>query len=102
MEEHWWRVFEFLEVCGRAGVVLNSKKFQFSEMTVDFAGFRITNSTVEPLPKYLDAIRDYPTPSSITDIRSWFGLVNKVSHYAQLFEIMEPLRKFLSPRVPFE
>ena len=102
IEEHWWRVIEFLEVTGKAGIVLNPEKFQFSEKSVDFAGFRITESTVEPLPKYLDAIREYPTPKIITDIRSWFGLVNQVSFYSQLRELMEPFRKFLSPKVKFE
>jgi len=102
LREHWWRVIEFLEVAGNAGVVLNSDKFQFAQETVDFAGFRITANTVEPLPKYLDAIREYPTPTNITDIRSFFGLVNQVSHYAQLRDLMEPFRKFLSPKVKFE
>ena len=102
LEEHWWRVIRFLEVTGRGGIVLNAEKFQFAQNTVDFAGFRITDNTVEPLPKYIDAIREYPTPENITDIRSWFGLVNQVSHYSQLRDDMEPFRKFLSPRVKFE
>ena len=72
---------KFLETVGNGGIVLHQKKFQFARDTVDFAGFRITNDAVEPVPKYLDAIRGYPTPRNITDIRSWFGLVNQVSHY---------------------
>ena len=102
MEEHWWRVMDFVIICGEAGIVLNPEKFQFCETTVDFAGFRITEDSVEPLPKYLDAIREYPTPKGITDIRSWFGLVNQLSHYSQLRDAMEPFRKFLSPKVKFE
>ena len=82
--------------------MLNCEKFQFSLPTVEFAGFRLTMNTVEPLPKYLDAIRDYPTPMNISDARSWFGLVNQVSHYADLRYIMEPFRKFLSPKSKFE
>ena len=101
-ETHWWRVIEFIELCGKAGVVLNPEKLQFSQLTVDFAGFRITENTVEPLPKYVDAIKNFPVPESITDMRSWFGLVNQVSHYAQLREDMEPFRRFLSPKVKFE
>ena len=62
------------------GIVINPEKFQFSQSTVDFAGFRISNNNVEPLPKYIDAIRQFPTPENITDIRRWF----------------------LSPKVPFE
>jgi len=81
--------------------VLNPAKFQFAEKTIDFAGFRISDSTIEPLPKYLDAIRDFPTPTSMTDIRSWFGLVNQVSNYAQLRDIMAPFKPFLSPRHKF-
>lgn len=102
VEVHWWRVIEFLEVCGNSGVVCNREKFQFSQPKVEFAGFRITQDTVEPLPKYLDAIREYPTPKNISDVRSWFGLVNQVSHYGQLREMMEPFRKFLSPKCKFE
>ena len=82
--------------------MLNANKFQFSQRTADFAGFRITDDTVEPLPKYLDALREYPTPTNITDIRSWFGLVNQVSHYSQLRNLVEPFKKFLSPKVKFE
>ena len=50
-----------------------SQLFQFANRSVDFAGFRISESTVEPLPKYLNVIRDFPAPKNITDVRSWFG-----------------------------
>ena len=102
MEGHWWRIIDFLELAGNTGIVMNPEKFQFCQGTVDFAGFRISNSSVEPLPKYVDAILQFPTPKSTTDIRSWFGLVNQVAHYAQLRDMLEPFRRFLSPRVPFE
>ena len=102
LEAHWWRTIEYIDLCGRSGIVLNPEKFQFSQSTVDFAGFRITKDTVEPLPKYLDAIREFPTPKNITDIRSWFGLVNQVSHYSQLRDMMVPFRRFLSPKEKFE
>ena len=69
---------------------------------MDFAGFRVTESDVEPLPKFMESIRNFPTPSSMTDIRSWFGLVNQASHYSQLRMLMEPFWQFLSPKVPFE
>ena len=79
----------------------HSANFQFTEKSVDFAGFRVSDSTIEPLPKYLDAIRDFPSPTSTTDIRSWFGLVNQVANYTQLRDIMAPLKPLLSPRCQF-
>ena len=101
LEEHWWRVIEYVDLCGRSGIVLNPEKFQFSQPAVNFAGFKITKDSVEPLPKYLDAIAGFPTPKSTTDIRSWFGLINQVSHYGQLRDMMAPFRKFLSPKEKF-
>ena len=101
LEDHWWRTIDFLTRVGQAGIVLNPDKFQFAQQTVDFAGFRISSSSIEPLPKYIDAIRDFPTPTSTTDVRSWFGLVNQVANYNQLRELMAPFKPFLSPRHKF-
>ena len=92
---------DFLTRVGRSGIVLNPDKFQFSERSADFAGFRVSEATIEPLPKYLDVIRDFPTPDSMTDIRSWFGLVNQVVNYAQLRDTMALFKPFLSPPCKF-
>ena len=56
---------------------------------------------VQPLPHYTDAIANFPCPANIEDMRSWFGLVNQVTHYGWLSDIMAPLRPFLSPKHPF-
>ena len=101
LDLHWWRTIDYLILCAKNGIILNPEKFQFARLTVDFAGFRITETSIEPLPKYLDAIRDFPIPKSITDIRSWFGLVNQLANYAQLRELMRPFKPFLSPKIPF-
>lgn len=101
LETHWWRTIDFLTLVGRAGIVLNPDKFQFAQREVDFAGFRVLEKAIQPLPKYLDAIKSFPTPKSTTDIRSWFGLVNQVANYAQLRDALARFRPFLSPRHKF-
>ena len=101
LEQHCWRTIDLLTRVGQAGIVLNPDKFQFAGRSVDFAGFQVSASTIEPLPKYLDAIREFPSPISNTDIRSWFGLVNQVANYSQLRDIMAPFKPFLSPRCVF-
>ena len=73
---HWWRVLDFPELCGNNGITLNVKKFQFCSREVQFSGFVISEENVKPMPKYLDAIRKFPQPQNITEIRSWFGLIN--------------------------
>ena len=63
--------------------------------------FHITENEVKPLKKYINAIENFPKPSKISDIRAWFGLVNQVSHYNKLIEIMAPFRPLLRPKVQF-
>ena len=69
--------------------------------TVEFAGFEISLDKVKPCSRYLDAIRQFPTPSTITDIRSWFGLINQVTYYASMTDKMRPFRDLLKPKTPF-
>ena len=86
---------QWLDVCGRNGITLNPGKFVFSSPVVDFAGFTITMDSVLPSPKYSDAILNFPVPSNIHDIRSWFGLVNQVSYAFSMAERMLPFRALL-------
>lgn len=101
-EGHWRRVMDFLGKVGRNGVVLNPDKFQFAVEEADFTAFRISMTDVKPLPKYINAIEGFPRPRNISDVRSWFGLVNQVSHYGQLVGDMAPFKSLLSPKTPFQ
>ena len=73
----------------------------FGQDTVEFAGFEITPTSVRPCRKYLDAIRSFPTPANITDIRSWFGLINQMSYAFAASARMQPFRQALKPGSPF-
>ena len=72
---------EYLTLVGRNGIILNPDKFVFAQEIVDWAGVRITKDSVEPLPDQVEAIKTYPVPTSITDMRSFFALVEQVAPY---------------------
>ena len=101
IEEAFNRACEFLDLCGKNGVILNPKKFQFAEEKVDFVGFTVTSSGVQPTKDFVASIMDFPTPASLTDIRSWFGAVAQVSYTFATSPIMEPLRHLLSSKAAF-
>ena len=101
LESHWWRVIDFLILAGENGIVLNPEKLQFAQREIDFAGFRISEKKIQPAPKFLNSIRDFPMPTKITDVRSWFGLVNQVGHYDKLTDIMLPFKRLLSSTMKF-
>ncbi|MCG8044423.1 MAG: reverse transcriptase family protein, partial [Candidatus Thiodiazotropha endolucinida] len=97
LEESFHQAAQWLDVCGRNGIVLNPDKFVFGADTVEFAGFEISLTDVRPCQRYLRAILDFPTPKDITDVRSWFGLVNQVSYAFSMAERMLPFRELLKP-----
>ena len=100
IEGSFWQAVEWLEISGKNGITLNPEKFKFAEDVVEFAVFEITRDSVRPCAKYLRAIRDFPTPKNITDVRAWFGVVNQVSYAFSMTEYM-PFRELLKPSTPF-
>ena len=90
-----------MDICRHHSITLNPHKFIFGADTVKFAGFEINNDTVCPCRKYLHAIREFPTPANITDVRSWFGLINQVSYTFAVTECMLPFRQSQKPCAPF-
>ena len=95
--ESFFQAAQWLDICGRNGITLNPHKFAFCQKEVEFAGFTITMDSVHPCQKYLKAILDFPTPRNITDVRSWFGLVNQVSYAFSMADRMLPFRQLLKP-----
>ena len=91
-----------MDLCGRNGITLHPDKFLFAQDTVEFAGFEITSDTVRPCKKFLRAILDFPQPKNITDIRSWFGLVNQVAYAFSMTDRMLPFRQLLKPNTTFQ
>lgn len=80
---------------GENGIVLIKDKFQFCSKTIYFSGFRVMDSTVEPLPKYIESILNFQTPTKIADARFWYGLVNQVAYYMLLCAMVALLRPLL-------
>ena len=98
LEDSFWHTMNYITLCGKNGVVFNPSKFVFGADTVDFAGFTVTPSGYKPTARLLDAIRDFPTPTNITGVRSWFGLVNQVSYAFAQSKVMAPFRELLKTK----
>ncbi|KAK3752546.1 hypothetical protein QZH41_003484, partial [Actinostola sp. cb2023] len=101
LSESFTQAIDWLDLCGHHGITLNPDKFVFGADTVEFAGFEITPDSVRPCKKYLDTIRNFPTPANITDMRSWFGLINQVSYAFAATNRMLPFRQSLKPGESF-
>jgi hypothetical protein len=72
----------------------------FAKETVEFAGFEITKEGIKPTDKYIEAIRNFQTPTNISEVRSWFGLINQVAFSFVKMEHMAPFHHLLSQSQP--
>ena len=95
VEEAFLENCAYLTLTGRNGIILNPDKFQFAQETVDWAGVRVTMDKVEPLPEHIESIKSYPTPTNLTDMRSFFALVEQVAPFVMVKPYLYPFRELL-------
>ena len=101
IKDSFFQCWDYLTLLAEHGVVANKKKFKFARKSVEFAGLMVTSSGIEPSPKILSAIENFPTPTNITNARSWFGLVNQVSWAYAVSPLMQPFRDLIKPNKTF-
>ena len=80
LESAFWHTFDHLKLCAENGIIFNKEKFKFARDTVEFAGFDVTPRGYRPAKRIIQAICNFPTPTSITDVKSWLGLVQHVAY----------------------
>jgi len=102
IEGSFYQAVEWLHICATNGITLNPEKVCFAENEVEFAGFTVTPTEVHPANKFTAAIKEFLTPTSITDIRAWFDLVNQISYTFAMTATMLPFRDLLKPSTPFQ
>ena len=96
---HVRHVWMLLKRCDDYNITLNPAKCQFAEEKVDFCGFTVSSDGYTVDDKKLRAVKDFPQPSNITDLRSFLGLVNQLGSFStEIATGAEPLRQLLKPR----
>ena len=102
LEQSFFRICSILSHCNQNGMVFSPEKFNFARETVEFAGFVITTKGIKPTDRYIESIRNFPTPNNISEVRAWFGLINQVAYSFVKTEHMAPFRHLLSDAKPFQ
>ena len=98
-EEHCISVIKFLQRCRDCGIRLNQKKFRFKQKEIVFAGLKLSEEGFTIAPKINEAIQEFPAPTTLTEVRSFFGLANQLAPYDHvLTQKLEPLRHLLKSK----
>ena len=95
------RLEALLTRCRKAGMTLASNKVQVGSR-VSFAGYIIDGTTQYPDPKKVDAVTQFPLPTTQKELRGWMGLCNQLNHYVPgLAGEQAEFRKLLKKNVTF-
>ena len=87
---------DFFKICDENDITLNLRKVQWMKKEVLFAGYVISETGYSIDPKLSEALRDFPRPENITDMRSFFGLANQTCHFSdEIADALAPLKPLL-------
>ena len=102
-EEHVQHIRRFLKAVQDEGFRLKMTKCRFAKRSIKYLGHVISHNTVKPLSDGLAAIRDYPQPKNVSQIRQFLGKVNFYHRFIDhCSNRMEPLHRLLRTGVKYE
>lgn len=74
--EHLQTLDQVLQRLEDAGFRLKRSKCEFMEKEVTFLGHRVDKTGLHPLPAKVKAVQEAPTPTSVTELKAYLGLLN--------------------------
>jgi hypothetical protein len=79
-----------------SGIILKMDKCQFNMKKIDFLGYVLSEHGIEIAESKVEAIRSARTPQSVSEVRSFLGLVNFAERFIpNLSTVAEPLNRLL-------
>ena len=98
-QQHVQHVKQFLQQCKDKKISINRSKWQFCQSQVKFTGFHLTPEGYQIDSSITAAIKQFPTPTTRTELHSCIGLVNQLTSGTNT--IAAPLRPLLSTKKEF-
>jgi hypothetical protein len=73
-QEHPQRLDKILHRFDRANVQLNPDKYMIAQPQVNYLEYVLSEKGVSASPNKEKAVRDYPTPKNVEEVRAFLGL----------------------------
>lgn len=91
-----------LEVIREEGFTINLKKSHFFMREVQFLGFEVTGEGIKPGESKTLAVKEFPTPGSVHEVRQFLGLAGFFRRFVRNFSLIAgPLYQLLKKDAVF-
>lgn len=92
LEEYEARLLQVLERLKDYGLKLSPKKCKFFQTSVRYLGHIVSENGVETDPSKIEALKTWPRPSNLKELKSFLGLAGYYRRFVQDFsKITRPL-----------
>ncbi|CAH8479027.1 unnamed protein product [Schistosoma curassoni] len=99
LQSHEQHVQAVLKRLDEHGINIHQSKCVFGVQTLEFLGHTISPEGFKPIKKEVDTIKQYPVPSSLTQLRSFLGLINFYRRFIPgCAQLMQPLTDSLEEK----
>ena len=101
-EGHYLRVKQVLEKLDKTNVRLKWEKCKFAQNEIEWFGYKLTQTGIQPMNTKIQAITDKLKPKNLKELRSYLGAVNQLNKFVpNLAELCSPLRPLLKQDNPW-
>ena len=102
-DEHLEKLDRVFTRLGETQFVLNPSKCQFMKTQLRYLGFILDKHGVRPDISKIQAVKDFPTPTSVKDVRAFLGFANYYRrHIPHMSELTAPLVHLTRKDVEFK
>jgi hypothetical protein len=102
-EEHDQHLRQVLEVLRQNKLYAKLSKCEFYQTTISFLGHKITQDGIHMEPDKVAAVKDWPIPKDISDVRSFLGLAGYYRKFVKGFsKIAAPLTELLHKAIKWQ
>jgi hypothetical protein len=80
-QEHVDHFRQVLDILDQNQYLIKLKKCDFFKSEVTYLGHVVSNDGIKPDPKKVQAVKDWPVPATVHDVRSFLGMANYFRRY---------------------